>query len=340
MKAKHTLLLLALVPLLCIAVIACGGDRTEIARVEATRTPAPAELTTQVPPTLTKESSTEVTDLVPTPTATASVSADSAVGGGNASPPTPSPISDGVVLDDLQKELFISFEGGGGPPPCIQRPAGPLPQAEVDLFDSPPGSICLWGFPTGSVVSVELYNPSGQFVATQEATVQDERDGVGIVDFPLTFAGQPTGEWTLLANASGMSLKASFRVGEPRLPRILILPPGSDVLSGIGSVAPNTYYVGDEVVIFGAGFPPARRLPLGIYYEQTGIAVPAKLVYAEEVQTDAQGRFEVHTPVEALALQGDGAYYATVPLDPSYEPIVYHSDPVGACAEFFVTSPG
>lgn len=340
MKAEHTRFLLALVPLLCIAVIACGGDERELARAEATWTPVPTDLTTQVPPTLIKESSSGVADLVPTPTATTARPAESAMGGGNASPSTPSSLPAGGVLDDLQEELFITFTGGGGPPACLEGPAGPLPGAEVDPFHSPPDYVCLWGFPTGSVVSVELFDPSGQFVAAREVTVEDERDGVGTVDFPLTFAVQPRGDWTLQANSAGMNLEATIRVGAPRNPRIRVLPAGSDVFCEAGWAAQNTYLVGDGVAIFGDGFPPDRRLLLGIYYQKSSNDGPIGLVRTEEVQADAQGRFEVHTPVEALALQGDGAYYAIVPLDPSYEPIIPGTDPRGACAEFFVTSPG
>ena len=339
MNTRHTRLFLALVLSLCIAVVACGGDGTEIVRVDATTTALP-ESTTQMAPALAEEISTEVSDPIPTPTLSAAPSEESALGGGNVVPATAPPSPAGGVLDDLQKELFISGEGGGGPPACLERPAGPLPQAEVDPFDSPPEYMCLWGFPTGSAVSVDLYSPSGQFVATQEVIVNDEWDGVGIVDFPLTFAGQPTGDWTLLANSSGMSLEASFRVNEPRLPRVLVLPSGSGVFSGVGWLAENTYYVGDDVVIFGAGFPSDQGLPLGIYYSQMGSIGSAELVHAEEVQTDAHGRFEIHTSVEALASQGDGRYSIIVPLDSSYEPIIDHLDPLGAIDDFVVTSPG
>ena len=340
MNTKHTRLLLALVLSLCVAVVACGDKGTEIVRVDATAMPVRPQATTQVAPTSTEESSTEVVNPLPAPTATAALSEESAFGGGDVVPATAPPSPAGSVLDDLQKELAISFEGGGGPPACLEQPAGPLPQAEVDPFDFPPEYVCLWGFPAGSAVSVELYDPSGQFVAAQEVTVDDERDGVGTVDFPLTFAGQPVGDWTLRAASAGMSLQASLRVSDSRLPRIRVLSSGAGVFSGVGWVARNAYYVGDDVVIFGAGFPSGRRLPLGIYYERTGSDGPPELVYAEEVRTDAQGRFEVHTPVEALALQGDGNYFAIVPLDPSYKPIIPRSDRKGAVDEFAVRSPG
>jgi hypothetical protein len=339
MNTKHTRLFLALVLSFCIAVAACGGNGTEIVRVDVTTTALP-ESTTQMAPTLAEEISTEVSNPSPTPTSSAVLSEENAFGGGNVAPTTTPPSPAEGVLDDLQKELVIGFEGGGGPPACLEQPAGPLPQAEVDPFDSPPEYMCLWGFPIGSAVSVELHSPSGQFVAAQEVIVNDERDGVGTVDFPLTFAGQPTGDWTLLANSSGMSLEASFRVNESRLPRILVLPSGSGVFSGVGWSAENTYYVGDEVVIFGAGFPSDQGLPLGIYYWQMGSVESVELVYAEEVQTDAHGRFEIHTSVEALASQGDGRYSVIVPLDPSYEPIIDHLDPLGAMDGFVVTSPG
>ena len=351
MSAKRVWLLRALVLWLCVVVVACG-DGAEVAQVTeppalpptagVTVTPT-AEPPTAVPATATlpEGSATALTTGVPTDTPTPTPTL------------TPETPSGGGVLDDLQQELFVSLGGDGDISFCSVAPATELlPAAEMNVTGYDFGQVCLWGFPAGSTVNVALYDPGGQFVAAREITVDDERDGVGVVLFELSFAGQPRGDWALVANSAGTGLNAPFRVGESSVPVISIRPLGSDPFTDDrpqACMAQNTYAVGDEVAIFGPGFPPGKSLPLGLYYLETfDFVVPAQLIYGQEVQADEQGRFEVHMPVGALALQGDGVYFAIIPLHPDYQPgLGWHGaecagapwiSPQGAMAGFVVSS--
>lgn len=245
------------------------------------------------------------------------------------------------MLDDLDEELFVSLGGGDGAF-CLEPPSGgTLPAAEGQTFSSQHGYVCLWGFSPGRAINVQLYDPSGQFVADQEFTVDDQRDGVGVVQILLWFAGLPTGDWTIVVEWVGPGLQDQFRVSEADFPVISVAPTALDPFGGerwLHWWTQNSYTLGDNVAIFGAGFPPDSSLPLGIYYQETADpTVPAQLGYRQEVRTDSQGRFEVYQPVEALALQGYGTYYAIVPLDPSYQPHPAAFDPLGAVAGFLVT---
>jgi hypothetical protein len=256
-------------------------------------------------------------------------------------PPTAEPAPAVDILDDLAQELFVGYGGAGGFF-CDEVPAGPLPVAQGEVWQSHAGWLCLWGFPAGSGVRVELYDPGGQLVAAQDVTVDHEQERVGVAEILVSFAGQPTGQWTIVANAAGMHLEAPFHVAEPAVPVISVVPGGPDLFAGSGPLefVRIPYAPGDQVAILGAGFPPGQSLPLGIYYQWETESEQVELLYGLAVQTDGQGRFEVHRPVEALALSGEGTYHAIVPLDPSYEPRALGFSPHGALGSFVVPSPG
>jgi hypothetical protein len=344
MNDRRIWLLLALTAWLCVAVTACGSRGTDAVLVTATSAPLPpaeprvaptAGQATPLPSpqaivTLPQDTATEVAVIIPADTSTPT--------------PTlaPEPPSDGGMLEDLPQEVFVSLGGGDGAV-CLEPPKGDvLPAAEGQARQYHLGVVCLWGFPAGKVVNVELHDPSGQFVAAQEVVVDQERDGIGLVEIWLSFAGLPTGDWTILADSAGKIVKAPIPVNEPDFPIISVAPPGSDPFDGSRKLwwwTHNSYTLGDNVAIFGAGFPPGRSLPLGIYYQKQADAdIPAGLVYGQEAQADEQGRFAVLIPVETFSSQGDGDYYAIISLASSYWPSPGSLDPLGAVAGFIVTS--
>jgi hypothetical protein len=246
------------------------------------------------------------------------------------------------ILDDLAQELFVSYGGAGGFY-CDEVPAGPLPVAVGEVWQSHAGWICLWGFPAGSTVSVALYDPWGRLVAARDVTVDHEQKRVGVAEILVSFAGQPTGDWTIVATSAGMHLEAPFHVAEPAVPVISVVPGGPDLFAGSGPLdfVEIPYAPSDQVAIFGAGFPSGQSVPLGIYYQwETESGALGELVDGLVVQADEQGRFEVHRPVEALALLGEGTYHAIVPLDPSYEPRALGFSPHGALGSFVVPPAG
>jgi hypothetical protein len=214
---------------ICLAVAACGGREREVVRVTDTSAPPPNAKVTVTPvvepPTaeVTVTPMTEPPTVVPALQATATPSEGSATVLPETIPTdtpmptptlTPEPPSGGGVLDDLDKELFVSLGGGDGAF-CLGAPTGPLPLAEGEVFEYHFGHLCLWGFPAGRAATVELYDPSGQLAASREVTIDDERDGVGVVQLLLWFAGQPTGEWTVVANSAGMRVQVPTASASP-----------------------------------------------------------------------------------------------------------------------------
>jgi hypothetical protein len=216
-----------------------------------------------------------------------------------------------------------------------------LPGATADVFDHHYGAVCLWGFPAGRDVFVELYDPSGQLVAAREVTIDQEWDGVGVAEVFLSLVGRPTGTWAMVATLDAASVTAPLYVEKPDIPWVSVVSAESDPFLGYGWRPPrgSIFALGDSVTVFGDGFPPGRTLPLGFYYKpESDYPNASQLVFSQVVVADDQGSFEVHMSAEALARQGDGSYCAVVPLSPAYDPMSPTLWTLGAWAPFAITS--
>lgn len=354
MNTKHTWLLRVLLPGLCVAAVACGGNGAEVVRVVPTTVPPPSTepMPTRVsapritaPPPPTEPVPTLAPPLptaVLTPQETPAQPVDTATEPVDVIPSPTEHSPDEEILDDLALELFVSFGGAGGY--CGEAPAMPegLPAATGRVFQSHSGWVCLWGFSPGDSVNVELHDPSGQLISSREFAVGDDQEGGAFIEILLSFAGRPAGSWTILANSAGASLEAPFHVAGPDLPVISVVPAGSDLFAGNGPMEwPQVpYAAGEQLAIFGAGFPPGQSLPLGIYLlRETDTDAIAGLLHGLVVQVDGQGRFEIYQPLEAVALFGEGTYLAIVQLDPSYQPMAFGFDALGAMGGIRIVPP-
>jgi len=366
MNDRRTRWTAALVLWLGVAMLACSCTRPEPTQVTSTTVPPlpvtptphataapPVEAATETVPVLSPTSERKTGAGVPTGTASqpsptaskkewatlpvASTAATEKVG------PTAERQSGGSVLNDLPQELAQGMGGGGGTwLECSPDAPELLPAVQADLSCYDCGVVCLWGFPPDRAVHVELYDPVGKLVAAHGVTVDQEWAGVGLVHMPLSFAGRPTGDWVIVAYSAGTRFRAPLHVGEPEHPAISIHPLGADPYIAAEYMFHQWgYALGDQIAVFGVGFPPARTLPLGIYRYYASDLYKGdlySLVYSQEVRTDDQGRFEVRQAVQALAMQGGGRYLALVPLDPSYRPVLGNLDDLGACVGFLVRS--
>jgi hypothetical protein len=249
-------------------------------------------------------------------------------------PPEAPPASDPDVLDDLPEELLLSVVR---PKLKLKKAPDELPAVQVGDSTGNCYELKLWGFPFDEVVHVELYDPSGQLVAAHEETRERGRPDRGLKIIQISLGERPAGDWVVVVDSAGVSARKQLHVAEPGHPVMSIALEGA----GPSFTTPNgckrsAYARGDQVTLFGTGFPPARTLPLGIYesrQDSHGHWLPYRLVYRQAVRTDDHGRFEVHQAVRALVPEGDLAYFATVALD-----ALDSIDDVGPSARFWVTS--
>jgi hypothetical protein len=197
--------------------------------------------------------------------------------------------------------------------------------------------ICLWGFPPGEEVTLELYDPAGQLVGSGAFVSEEHWSGLGRVFAPICLVGQPAGEWFAVANSPSMGFEQSFQAGAAEWPMIGVLPGApADVFS---SCWPgwSEYPVGTEATIFGYGFPKSQDLALGIYQlndTAAGAEGPAALINGLWMTTDDQGNFEISLPIDSS--YSAGRYFAVVVLADGYKPWPGVWDANGATGQFWV----
>lgn len=231
-------------------------------------------------------------------------------------PPEVEPASDQDVWDDLAEELRLDVVTYRGEVLIFRAPPD-LPSVQVDVSAGDCHSIWVWGFPFDETVHLRLYHPSGQFVAAHDETLELGEPDCALKVVQVWLGGRPTGNWLVRADSGGPSASTSFYVSEPERPTLSIaLEEAGPFITEENGCGVSTYAPGAPVVVFGAGFPPGQRLPLGIYYQRE-TEPGAELIDGLAVQADDQGRFEVHQAVEAIAEEGRGTYLATVVIDPS-----------------------
>ena len=225
-------------------------------------------------------------------------------------------------MEDLQENLVIKLGGGSGLF-CFEPPEGrELPTVVAQSLQNLGGYVCLWGFPSGATVQVELYHPSGQLAVSGEYAIQDQSTGASLRFIPAWFANQPTGEWRLVAMSGDTRIEQQLLVEKTRYPVVSAIPAsGSRILDSDGWLycPANSFPPDHQVAIVGASFPPDKDLPLGVYFvEEQQFDAPATLVSSERVITDERGRFETVFQLEPDAQAG--LYYPVVLLDPGYQP--------------------
>ena len=312
MKEKSTRLILAVAVGLNVAMLACqcsGPAVPPTRRVEPQEEPT-EELQQREAPETYQEEQPEVEE---------------------AEPPEEEPASEHDVLDDLAEELRL-----GVLRPRLKMHPAPvdLPGVQFEPRDTDCYRLRLWGFPFGEVARLELYDPSGQLVAAHEEARERGRPERGLKETHLFLGGRSAGDWTVVVDSAGVRMRTPLHVAEPVGPKMSIAREGVGPFTTADQCGVSTYTRDDRMVLFGAGFPLARTLPLGIYEwrEDRDAQRFYELVHRQEVRTDDDGRFEVHQAVRSLVPDSGRAYVATVALGPSA------SDGVGPRVGFLVES--
>lgn len=242
----------------------------------------------------------------------------------------PSATQDLSAVEGLKEELLFSGGGGDGAL-CLAQPEGVEPPTVTGRGNHGSGFMCLYGFPLGEMIQVQLLDPAGKAygprVLTNENSIQSEK----VIQVSVWFPGLPSGEWRVVANSPSVQVDAQFQVEETSHPSIGVIPKGDvDVFDGDRWLfwwIANTYLSSEEIRVLGSGFPPGSSLPLGIYTSQ-GAQFPSTLSYSQYVSIDDQGKFETTILLESFA--SIGGHCAVVLIDPEYEPSILSPSDLGA----------
>jgi hypothetical protein len=295
-----------------------------------TNTPLPTSTNTPTPTPTPPPTSTDTATPTPTPT------------------PTDTPTATPDLLSNLKSELF--FSGGGGCRGlcglgCILESGANLPTIQTGrrfhshLVGSDEGLLCLFGFPLGEEVLVELYASDGSFVSSEVVRVEVNEvyrldgseikniEGITTVEIGQWWpAGLVTGQWYVVARSAGMEIDGVLNVPPHVEPAVSSMPDFN--IDPFESHHCDSYSAGREVVILGTGFEPNKNLPLGIYYtDSSGYTKdPIVQVYSDIVTTNSQGDWL--TSVKVTPSDPPGLYYAVIVTNPNAD-IIEQAGPQG-----------
>lgn len=248
----------------------------------------------------------------------------------NTRTPTPSATQLLLAIEDLKEELLFSGGGGDGAP-CPPQPEGVEPPAVTGKWNHSSGFICLYGFPPGESIQVQLLDPAGKVYGPQIFLDENSYQTEKVIQIMVWFPGLPSGDLSVEAHSPSLDVNSQFKVEEGSHPDISVVPASEiDTFEGDGGLVwwiANAYLSSEEIRVLGSGFPPGSRLPLGIYKSQPA-QLPSTLAYGQDVSIDDQGRFDTTILLEPFA--SIGAHCAVVIMDPEYQPSTLSPSDLGA----------
>jgi len=230
----------------------------------------------------------------------------------------------------LREEIYF-VPGGGGWDSCLMPPPPDLPAIMEEPY--PPigeeGTLCLFGFPLGEEITVELHTPDGEYVGHDVFQEEGwEVDGVPVSMVDLWWpAGLPAGEWHIVAQSPSAHAEGTFEIVY-RDQLISTVPEGG--INPFENHTCDSYRAGERVFINGARFDPNAAVPLAIYHEtqkvnEKGFTI-GELVYSQMVTADSRGYFQTVIGIESS--DPSGYYRIVVARDPAAES---YSSIEGAC---------
>ena len=158
-------------------------------------------------------------------------------------------------------------------------------------FDRNVDLICLFGFPVGETVAVNLYDPQGKLVASIPKTIQEVYplgDGttVNIVSIsPIPNHATP-GVWRIVVKTKDSRVEGELDHPDERSDLTI----SKAVPDGTGWIDPrrlSQMRAGETLLVSGVNYDPGAELPLAIYQ----IGQNNKLIAAQNVTTDPGGNF-------------------------------------------------
>jgi LysM repeat protein len=205
------------------------------------------------------------------------------------------PTDEPTIPDDLLEEIFFDLGGEPSRPRCPVPPQGTpqdikLSNRVKDFFE-----LCVYGFPLGETVTVELSQQQDEsFVVAEEYVVEDEHifeDGERITVIK-TFLWAPVGlasGWTVSASSASLNLETDITFA-PFTVRATNTMPADEINPFVFQWCGfHTYQPDDVVIVKGTNFDPNMDVSVGLYGESE--AGPFPLVRGRSVKTDDQGDF-------------------------------------------------
>jgi hypothetical protein len=151
--------------------------------------------------------------------------------------------------------------------------------------------LCIYGFPLGETVNLNIFDPSGRLVDALRLPVEYE-SSLTYTYFPFQFMlDLPTGEWRVTAGTNTMYAETNIPFGvdgKPILSRYPLLSPPAT--SPADPRRMDDFLPGDTMVIQGMNLPQDTELPAGIYRsELAGIYTKYIPVHGEILYTAHDG---------------------------------------------------
>ncbi len=234
-----------------------------------------------------------------------------------APPPQPTPTA--LAEIDIPEEAFIDLGGAGDPAFCPDPDnTGPTQQITISPRRQTIFELCLWGFPLGATVDLELVTPAGTSAGTTQVEIDETEGGWSKAEIEFWAPpGVPRGVWTAVVTLSGAETSGEFRITSFIEPTIATVPGGN--INPLENKNCGPFSPGESVVINGAGFELEGGYWIAIYKRLGVEGGKFKLELIEELAayTDLTGDFSVNFDIENShqSTGEDNFYYAIAILD-------------------------
>ena len=248
-------------------------------------------------PFLTPTSTSTVMPVTLTPTQTPT-----------STPITPSPTP--PIPEGLLEEIYFDPGGENEVPVCGDPTPGVTPQITISERVKDAYEMCVYGFPVGEQITVELYAPDGHLVASKALQVQGD-----VVRIPLWMpVGVPIGTWSAVAQSATNMTEKSIAISPFVVPAINTTPLGE--INPFENHKCDIYSPGENVMIHGTNFGAYQNLPVGFY------------LWTPDVPLDNLGRYILPLVKVQLAGISQGDFSIQVSIQPSDSAGVYWVIPV------------
>jgi LysM repeat protein len=226
--------------------------------------------------------------------------------------PSPTP-TESEEISGVKGEIYFDLGGGNVVPVCGDPAPGITPQITISDRVDDAYQMCVFGFSIGEQITVELYAPDGNLVASKDHQVQAD-----VVKIPLWMpVGTPIGNWSAIAESASNMVETSIVITPFEGPAINTAPMGE--INPFENHKCEHYSPGENLMIRGTNFGASQNLPIGLYLwtpdaplDEKGYILPLVDV---ELAVINQGDFST----QVTSPDPSGIYWVVPVLDPDEE---------------------
>jgi LysM repeat protein len=227
-----------------------------------------------------------------------------------------------VIPENLKQEIAFDTGGENEVPVCANPTPGVSQQITISERLKDKYELCVYGFPVGEDVTVNLYAPDNHWVAGKNFRIPAVANPQKKIRIQLWMpVGAPTGSWSATAQpvsnqtattqpTSTPPVKQSFSISQFTEPAINTMPKGEINPFEIEKEC-GLYSEGEEVVIRGTNIVHNGTLPIGIY---------------KQIPPDSSGKYRLISVQPAVLSQG--SFSISVTIQPSDASGLYWVIPV------------